>query len=411
MNWNLSCCIRPHAYIQIMPLGQSCRGANTSQHIGLGGTDEVGTSQDWETRLELAQKAGLRIGLWSWDLVANTVIWSDESYRQWGFTRQTFSGRLEDALARIHPEDRFVVEQAIREVLAGAKEYFAQYRIVRPDQITCWIDARGAVVDEENIHQMIGIGIDVTKQKEAEQSLQAARAELARVARIASVGELTASIAHEVTQPLASVLTNAYASQRWLAMQPPDLYEVRDAVAGTIREADRALEVIMRIRDFLSNKPLLHFRVDVKQIVLEVLTLTASELRDAGVTVQTDFVSDLPTLHGDRIQLQQVMLNLVMNGIDALSKITGWPRELSIKVATDPLGVLVQVRNSGMALESSMTETIFEPFFTTKPQGLGLGLSISRSIIAAHGGRLWAESAGLYGAVFQFTLPETVGPK
>jgi C4-dicarboxylate-specific signal transduction histidine kinase len=373
--------------------------------------DEVSTSQDWETRLELAQRAGLRIGLWSWDLVANTVIWSDESYRQWGFTRQTFSGRVEDALARIHPEDKFVVEEAIREVLAGAKEYFAQYRIVRPDQITCWIDARGAVVHEENIHQMIGIGIDMTKQKEAEQSLQAAKAELARVARIASVGELTASIAHEVTQPLASVLTNAYASQRWLAMQPPDLYEVRDAVAGTIREADRALEVITRIRDFLSKKPLLHLRVNVKRIVLDVLALTASELRDASVTVQTDFVSDLPTLHGDRIQLQQVMLNLVMNGIDALSKITGRPRVLSIKAATDPSGVLVQVRNSGMGLESSMTETIFEPFFTTKPQGLGLGLSISRSIIAAHGGRLWAESAGIYGAVFQFTLPETVGPK
>ena len=220
--------------------------------------DEVGTSQDWETRLELAQKAGLRIGLWSWDLVANTVIWSDESYRQWGFTRQTFSGRVEDALARIHPEDRFVVEQAIREVLAGATEYSAQYRIVRPDQTTCWIDARGAVVDQENIHQMIGIGIDMTEQKEAEQSLQAARAELARVARIATVGELTASIAHEVTQPLASVLANAYASQRWLAMQPPDLDEVRDAVAETIREADRACKVIARIRDFLSKKPLQH---------------------------------------------------------------------------------------------------------------------------------------------------------
>jgi PAS domain S-box-containing protein len=373
--------------------------------------DGVSTSQDWETRLELAQRAGLRIGLWNWDLVANTVTWSDESYRQWGFTRQTFSGRVEDALTRIHPEDRFVVEEAIREVLAGAPEYAAQYRIVRPDQTTCWIDARGAVVHQENIHQMIGIGIDMTEQKEAEQSLQAAKAELARVARIATVGELTASIAHEVTQPLASVLANACASQRWLAMQPPDLNEVRDAVEETVREADRACKVIARMRDFLSKKPLQHLGVDVKQIILDVLALTASELREAGVTVQTDFVSDLPTLHGDRVQLQQVMLNLVMNGIDAMSNITDRPRELSIKVATDSSGAVVQVRDSGVGLESGMAETIFEPFFTTKPQGLGLGLAISRSIIAAHGGRLWADGGGIYGAVFQFTLPRTVGTR
>jgi C4-dicarboxylate-specific signal transduction histidine kinase len=269
----------------------------------------------------------------------------------------------------------------------------------------------GAVVHQENIHRMIGIGTDMTEQKETEQSPQAAKAELARVARIATVGELTASIAHEVTQPLTSVLVNAYASQRWLAMQPPDLDEARDAVAETVREADRACKVIARIRDLLSKRPLQHLRVDIKQIVLEVLALTASELREAGVKVQTDLVSDLPTLHGDHVQLQQVMLNLVMNAIDAMSNITDRPRELSIKAATDPLGALVQVRDSGTGLESAMAENIFEPFFTTKPQGLGLGLSISRSIILAHGGRLWAEGGGVYGAVFQFTLPKIVGPR
>jgi PAS domain S-box-containing protein len=371
----------------------------------------MSTSQDWQTRWDLAQRAGLRIGLWNWDLAANTVIWSDESYRQWGFTRQTFSGRVEDALTRVHPDDRPVVEEAIRAVHGGAPDYAAQYRIVRPDQTTCWIDARGAVVHQGKTQQMIGIGIDMTEQKKAEQSLQAAKAELAHVARIATVGELTASIAHEITQPLACVLANGWASQRWLAMQPPELDEVREAVAETVREADRACKVIARIRDLLSKKSIQYLPVDVNQLILEVLALTTSELRAAGVSVQIEFGSDLPALLGDHVQLQQVMLNLVMNGIDAMSGITDRPRELSVKSARHPLGVVVQVHDSGIGLQSGMAEKIFEPFFTTRPQGLGLGLSISRSIIAAHGGRLSAAAGEVYGAVFQFTLPKTVGPR
>lgn len=371
----------------------------------------MSTSQDWQTRLDLAQRAGLRIGLWNWDLTANTVIWSDESYRQWGFTRQTFSGRVEDAFARVHPDDRLFIEEAIRAVHAGAPEYAAQYRIVRPDQTTCWIDARGAVVHQGMTHQMIGIGIDMTEQKKAEQSLQTAKAELAQIARIATVGELTASIAHEITQPLACVLVNGWASQRSLAMQPPNLDEVRVAVAETLREADRACKVIARIRDLLSKKPLCYSPVDVNQMIREVLALTASELRAGGVTVQTELSSDLPAPLGDHVQLQQVILNLVMNGIDAMSGINHRPRELSVKSAKQRLALVIEVHDSGIGLQPGMVEQIFEPFFTTKPQGLGLGLSISRSIIAAHGGRLSAAAGEVYGAVFQFTLPKTVGPR
>ena len=232
---------------------------------------------------------------------------------------------------------------------------------------------------------------------------------MARAGRIAAAGALTASIAHEISQPLASVLANGAASQRWLAMQPPCLDEVREALAQIVREADHASKVITRIRDLLGKKRLQHLLVDVNETVLQVLALAASELRSHGVAVHTEFAPSLPTVLGDPIQLQQVILNLVTNGVDAMSSISDRAPELFVRSARDPLGVLVQVRDSGTGFESHLAETLFEPFFTTKPQGLGLGLSISRSIIEAHGGFLWASAGDSYGSVFQFTLPKAKG--
>lgn len=253
---------------------------------------------------------------------------------------------------------------------------------------------------------MVGIGTDISDQKKAGQSPESARIELARVARIAAVGELTATIAHEISQPLASVLANGFASQRWLAMQPPHLDEAREALAQIIHEADRACKVIARIRDLLTKKPLQHLPVDINETILQVLALAAGELRSRRVAVHTECAPDLPAVLGDPVQLHQVMLNLVTNGVDAMSSMSDRPRELLIRSAIDPLGVLIQVRDSGMGLEPSLSDKIFEPFFTTKPQGLGLGLSISRSIIEAHGGRLWATAGDFHGAVFQLTLPK-----
>jgi PAS domain S-box-containing protein len=209
--------------------------------------DKVKTHQDSQACLVWTQGTGLRIGLWDWDLVTNVVSWSNESYRQWGYTRETFSGRIEDAVARIHPEDRSMVEEAIRTVLAGNQEFTARYRIVRPDQTTCWIDAYGALFHPGAIH-MIGVGIDITDLTIAEQSVQSAREEVVRC--------LTTSIAHELSQPLTCVLTNGYASQRWLAIQPPDLDKAREAVGETLRQADRACQALTRIRDMSSRRPL-----------------------------------------------------------------------------------------------------------------------------------------------------------
>jgi PAS domain S-box-containing protein len=366
-------------------------------------------AREWQKRLELAEKAGLRIGLWDWDLNANTVIWSDETHRQWGYARETFSGRVEDAVTRIHPEDRCRVEEAIRRALAGDSEYAAQYRVVHPYGNTCWIDAHGVAVREGPTH-MLGISIDITDLKKTEQSLQSAKTELGRVNRILTTGELTASIAHEINQPLAAVVTNGSASLRWLAMQPPNLEEAREAMAESIREAKRSSQVIARIRALLNKEPPQMRPLTLNAIIREVLALSATDLMRGGVTEHTELASDLPEVAGDPIQLQQVMLNLIMNGIDAMREVTDRPRELFIKSAKHPAGVLVQVQDSGVGFDSDQADRIFEPFFTTKPKGIGMGLSISRSIIEAHGGRLWAAPGPVQGAVFQFNLPKADTP-
>ena len=247
---------------------------------------------------------------------------------------------------------------------------------------------------------------DITERKRAEQELQKAQAELARVARIAIMGELTASIAHEINQPLAAIVTDGGAALRWLAMQPPNLEEAREAMASAIREANRASDVIGRIRALLTKTSPEMRALDINEVIREVLTLTGNELVRGGVTVQTELGGDLPAVLGDRVQLQQVMLNLIMNSIDAMRTVTDRPRELLITTAEDPNGVLIQVQDSGIGLTAEQADRIFEPFFTTKPEGIGMGLPISRSIVEAHGGRLWATPGHLQGAVFQFTLPK-----
>ena len=235
-------------------------------------------------------------------------------------------------------------------------------------------------------------------------ALAESKVALDHVARIANMGELTVSIAHEINQPLTAVVTDISASLRWLAQQPPNLDEARGALTMAIREANRASDVIGRIRALLRKTPPPMLRLDVSEVVREVLALARNELLASGITVKTELPTNVHPVLGDRIQLQQLMLNLIMNGIDAMSAIDDRPRELVIKSAELPEGVLIQVQDSGKGLDPGQADRIFEPFFTTKPNGIGMGLSISRSIVEAHGGRLWATPGSPYGAVFQFTL-------
>ena len=256
---------------------------------------------------------------------------------------------------------------------------------------------------------MIAVARDITERKRTEQALQESRAALTRVARIATMGELTASIAHEINQPLAAVVTNASASLHWLAIQPPDLAEARQAMASAMQEANRASSVVGRIRTLLKKASPEMRPLDVNELIREVLVLTHNQLLTSGVAVHTELASDIPTVFGDRVQVQQVMLNLIMNAIDAMTAISGQPRRLRIKSARDTEGVLVQVEDSGQGIDLEQLPHIFDSFYTTKPQGIGMGLSISRSIIEAHDGRLWASPGAARGAVFQFILPSADG--
>jgi len=269
------------------------------------------------------------------------------------------------------------------------------------------------IVENGKLVRTWGIQRDVTErvrleeaQKEAEQALQQSQAELARVARIATMGELTTSIAHEINQPLAAVATSASASLHWLAVQPPNLAEAREAMTSAMREANRASRVIERIRTLVKKSPPELRPLDVNELIREVLALTHKDLVVGGVAVHTDLSPDVPCVFGDRTQLQQVILNLIMNAIDAMITIKDRPRILNIRSARDAENVLVEVQDSGRGVDPLLTSRIFDSFFTTKPDGIGMGLSISRSIVEAHGGHLQATPASSPGAVFQLILPK-----
>jgi len=246
-------------------------------------------------------------------------------------------------------------------------------------------------------------------QARAEEALRHAQAELARVARVATLGELAASIAHEVNQPFTATVANAQAALRWLAAQPPDLEEVRDALEGIVAAGKRAGDVVRRIQELIKKAPPRVDRLDISDAIREVIELTRPEAVKNQVSVQVHLADGLPFVKGDRVQLQQVMLNLTVNAMEAMSAVAEGARELLITAARTPADVMISVRDSGPGLPAADLERVFEPFHTTKPNGLGMGLSISRSIIEAHGGRLWVAANAPRGANFVFTVPADPG--
>jgi PAS domain S-box-containing protein len=271
----------------------------------------------------------------------------------------------------------------------------------------------GSASFDDSGEQGVSFVLDLTEQKraeaearESERRYREVQLELAHANRLATMGQLTASIAHEVNQPIAATLTNAQAALRWLDRQPPDLEEVRQALARIIKDDNRAAEVIDEIRALIKKTPPRKDRLEINGAIREVIALTRGEAVKYSVSVQTKLVDGLPLIQGDRVQLQQVILNLVINAVEAMSEVNEGARELLIstrKAESD--GVLVAVRDSGPGLAPATLERLFETFYTTKPAGLGLGLSICHSIIEAHGGQLWASANVPRGATFQFTLP------
>jgi C4-dicarboxylate-specific signal transduction histidine kinase len=254
-----------------------------------------------------------------------------------------------------------------------------------------------------------GTGNDVTAVVRADQAEGASRqvqAELAHVARVTTIGELAASIAHEVNQPIAATITNAQAALRWLRFDPPELDEVRQTLERIVRDAGRAGAVVQRIRNLVKKAPLPDDRVDINAAIREIIELTRNEATKNGVSVRTELADSLPLVLGDRVELQQVILNLVLNAVEAMSASTDGPREIQIVTSrSESEGAFIAVRDTGPGLAPAAEENLFKAFHTTKPNGLGLGLSICRSIVESRGGRMWTSANAPRGAVFQFTLP------
>ena len=268
--------------------------------------------------------------------------------------------------------------------------------------------------DQELLNMMAAIGSQIgqfIERKRAEEALLGAQAELAHVTRVATLGELAASIAHEINQPLGAIVNNASASLRWLAAN--NLEEARRAAELIRADGYRAGEIIQRIRSFAKKTPSQKDWIDINQTIREVIALARSEVQRHGVSVEMELSDDVqhaPVVFADRIQLQQVILNLMMNGVEAMSENSDGPRRLLIRTGTDASGqIVIAVRDSGPGLRPENLDRLFMPFYTTKPQGMGMGLAICRSIIEAHGGRLWATANDDRGATFQFTLPMGAG--
>jgi hypothetical protein len=253
-----------------------------------------------------------------------------------------------------------------------------------------------------------GTGTDVTalvRAQEQHERLRQLESDLAHMNRVSMMGELAASLSHEITQPIASARNNARAAQNFLDMQPPDLGEVREALSCVVGDTDRAGDIIDRIREHIKKAPPRKGQFDLNEAIKEIIVLGRSAIIKNGVSVQTRLSEGLFPIHGDRVQLQQVVLNLLLNAVEAMGSREAGARELLISTEQDHTGVLVAVRDSGPGIDPEHIERVFEAFYTTKSSGVGMGLSICRSIIDAHGGRLWAEANEPRGAVFQFTLP------
>jgi signal transduction histidine kinase len=312
---------------------------------------------------------------------------------------------------RIHPDDRERVYEETQEALRQQKDCAVEFRIVLPDGTIKYIEATGHHLFSARggLLEIIGSVVDVTERKRAQAELERMRQlelDIAHMNRLSMMGELAASLAHEITQPIASARNNARAALNFLDQRPSDLGEVREAIDCVVGDSDRAGDIIDRIRDHIKKAPPRKGRFDLNAAIKEVIVLARSAITENGISVQTRLADGLSPVQGDRVQVQQVVLNLILNAVEAMGLVEAGSRELLISTEqTKTGGVLVAVRDSGPGIDPEAVERVFEAFYTTKSSGTGMGLSICRSIIDAHGGRLWAQPNEPRGAVFQFTLP------
>jgi PAS domain S-box-containing protein len=341
----------------------------------------------------------------------SAVYWSEESYRIWGLDPLQGLPSRETVLQRIHPDDRERVNVETEQALREKRDFTLEFRILLPDGTVKHIESIGRPLfsADGELVEMVATHVDVTERKRAQEEherLRQLEADLAHMNRLSIMGELTASLAHEILHPIAAARNNARAGMRFLEMTPSNLAEVREALACIVRDADRGKDIVDRIRDHIKKAPPRNDRFDINEAIEEVIEMVRAPIEKNRVAVRTRLAEGLTSVCGDRVQLQQVVLNLILNSVEAMSPVDQDKRELSISTKQEQTSdIVVAVQDSGLGIDPEHLERVFAPFYTTKTSGIGMGLSICRSIIAAHGGRLWAEANRPQGAIFQFTLP------
>jgi C4-dicarboxylate-specific signal transduction histidine kinase len=345
-------------------------------------------------------------GSFSWRVATDEITWSEQLYRIYEI-QNSVPVTLELIRSRVHPDDLTLYERMVEEARIGASDFEWHYRLLMPDHSIKYMHALARATRDQDGHlEYIAAVQDVTARKLAEEARDKARSELAHVARVMSLGTLTASIAHELNQPLSGIVTNASTCMRMLATDPPNLEGARETMRRTIRDGNRASEMITRLRALFSKRSATTQSMDLNEATREIIALSLSELQKNRVILRPELAHDLPLVTGDRVQLQQVILNLLRNASDAMSTIDDRPRDLLIRTEPDDNHrVRLSVGDVGIGFEPQGADKLFEAFYTTKNEGMGIGLSVSRSIIEGHHGRLWATPNNGPGVTFSFSIP------
>jgi PAS domain S-box-containing protein len=354
-------------------------------------------------------------GSWSWNPATGDIrYWSEECFRVLGFDPQAPPPRFETFFQRIHPEDQAHSRERLGKAISEKADFELDYRIVHPDKGVRDIHVVGhAVLDQSSdVREFVGTVIDITERKRADEERRAAEqererlhqleADLAHINRVSTLGEMAASLAHEIKQPIAAAITSANSCTEWLAHEPPNLDRARAAAARIDKYGNRAAEIIDHIRSLYKKSPPRRELVEVNGMIQEMLTLLKGEATRSSIAMRTDLSAELPKVMVDRVQLQQVFMNLMLNAIEAMRDSGG---ELAVKSELQDGQLQFSVSDTGVGLPTEKMDQIFSAFFTTKPQGSGMGLAISRSIVESHGGQLWASANDGRGATFHFTLP------